>query len=375
MSTASADPEEVIELSVRPGGRSDSWLAIIERRRTTIVFAAIVGALVGRALVHFLPRTYEASERLLIVPVDDPTVSHGTTGFEAANAALPLVVAVMRSNRVAEETVDRLRLDAAWGLPLVEAHRRMSDRLLVASDRKGSLVTISFEDRVPARAQAVVATIAAQATAISTKLWAERNREHRHKLEADLAAVGAQLVGAEEAFREFRERTHVVDLPAQIEATVQQAVALERLRIDKTLNLRFARAFGDGGAIEVQRGQHERQAAAVELEALRHGRAGSPLLPLDDLPRLELEHARLKRAVDEQTQRHGLLALKVSELVAAEARPGGLAEVIDPPTVPTRPSGPSTVKLMSAGAFVGALLAALMVLLLARRSRLTKAGA
>jgi len=57
----------------------------------------------------------------------------------------------------------------------------------------------------------------------------------------------------------------------------------------------------------------------------------------------------------------------VSQLVAAEARPGGGASVIDPPTLPTKPSGPSGLKLGGAGAVAGALLAALVVLGLRRR--------
>ena len=87
------------------------------------------------------------------------------------------------------------------------------------------------------------------------------------------------------------------------------------------------------------------------------------------VPRLEVEHARLKRAVDEQSARHELLALKVSQLVAAEARPGGLAEVIDPPVEPRVPTGPSLVKLVVAGTLGGALLAGAVVLLLARSPR------
>jgi uncharacterized protein involved in exopolysaccharide biosynthesis len=375
MPSAPAEPE-LVELTIRPGVRSpQSSVAVIERHRRTIIFAAALGALSGAIAANVLPATYESKGRLFVVPADDPTAAHGTNAFDLANATLPLVVTSLHSRRVLEETVERLRLDTAWGVPARVARRRLDAGLTVATDRKANLITVSFEDRVPARARAVVGAIAERATALAIDLWAQRNRAHRRQLEADLAQVGAELTAAEDAFRGFRERTHIVDLASQIKATVEHAAALERLRIDKALNLRFARAFGDSASIEVQKGVRERAAVSVELEALRVGTSDmGPLLPLDQLPKLELEYTRLKRAVDEHAARHEMLALKVSELVAAEARPGGLAEVVDPPDEPQVPSGPSAVKLMLGGALMAALVAVAVVLVRARRRRAVGVG-
>ena len=365
--------EMEMEIVVPPPPRAP-WHAPLVRHRRAIVAAAIAGALVGEVAVNLLPATYEASGRLLIVPVEDPTAAAGGSAFEAANATLPVLVAVLRSRRVADATVEELRLDSAWRMTPEDARRRLIDRLAVATDRKANLMTLSFEDRVPARARAIVSAVAERAAAVSKELWIEANRAHRQKLESELDAVGATLATAEDAFRAFRERNGVVDLPSQMKASVEAAAALERLRIDKTLDLRFARAFGDRGAIEVQKGERERSAAAAELALLEHGGGSGPLLPLDALPRLEVEHARLKRAIDEQAARHELLALKVSQLVAAEARPGGLAEVIDPPIEPRTATGPSMGKLLCAGTVGGALFAAMLVLLFARRRDETADG-
>jgi uncharacterized protein involved in exopolysaccharide biosynthesis len=370
MNSTLAD-DEVLELTVEPSRRSEVWWRAIERHRNAVMVAAIVGGLLGAMAASVLPRTYEASERLLVVPVDDPTAPSSSNAFEAANSTLPLVVAVLRSRRVAQETVDQLHLDVAWGISGIAARKRLSERLSVSTDRKANQLTVAFEDGVPERARAVVEAVAERARALSRELWTERNREHRRKLESDLTAVGAELAAAEDAFGEFRERTHVVDLPAQVKATVEQAAALERLRIDKTLEMRFARAFGQAQSIEVQRAMRQRAAAGSELDRLRRGGGNAgPLLPLDDLARLEVEHGRLKRVVDEQAARHELLALKVSQLVAAEARPDGLAEVVDPPIVPTGASGPSVLKLIATGSLAGGLMAALLVLLFSHRRSL-----
>jgi uncharacterized protein involved in exopolysaccharide biosynthesis len=366
-STVSVEPE-LPELVVHDGGNSRSWLARIETRRRTILAAALIGALVGELVAVVLPPTYEATCKMFVIPVDDPTAIHGTNAFDVANATLPLVASLLRSRRLADDTVEQLKLDAAWGLTRRKASRRLFDTLTVATDRKTNLITVSFEDHDPGRALAVVSTVARQTTAISTSLWSERDREHRRRLEDDLATVTRQLGAAEQTLRGYRERMHVIDLPAQIEATVDQAAALERVRIEKSLDVRFARAFGHEQAYEVQKGARERSGAAAELAALRHGNGSAgPLLPLDALPEIAMEHAQLKRAADELAARRELLTSRVSQLLAAEARPGGGAAMIDPPTLPTKPSGPSGLKLGGAGAVAGALLAALVVLLLRRR--------
>src|SRR6185312_1580375 len=337
MSSTVVEPEPPA-LVVHEGGDSRSWLAHIETRRRTILTAALLGALAGELVALVLPPTYEATCKMFVMPVDDPTAIHGTNALDVANATLPLVSSLLRSRRLADDTVAELKLDAAWRLTKPRASRRLFDTLTVTTDRKTNLITVSFEDHDPARALAVVSTVAKQTTALSTSLWSERDREHRRRLEDDLATVTRQLGAAEEALRDYRERMHVIDLPAQIEATVDQAAALERVRIEKSLDLRFARAFGHEQAYEVQKGARERSGAAAELAALRHGSGGAgPLLPLDALPEIAMEHARLKRAADELAARRELLTSRVSQLVAAEARPGGGASVIDPPTLPTKP--------------------------------------
>jgi len=368
-STVFVEPE-LPALTVHDGGNSRSWLAHIESRRRTILLAALLGALAGEVAAVVLPPTYEATCKMFVIPVDDPTAIHGTNAFDVANATLPLVVALLRSRRLADDTVEHLKLDAAWSMTRRKASRHLYDTLTVATDRKTNLVTLSFEDHDPGRALAVVSTVAKQTTEISTSLWSERDREHRRRLENDLATVTTELGVAEDALRVYRERTHVIDLPSQIEATVEEGAALERVRIEKSLGVRFARAFGRDQAYEVQKSSRERSSAAAELEGLRHGNGSAgPLLPLDALPGIAMEHARLKRAVDELAARRDLLTSRVSQLLAAEARLGGGAAMIDPPTLPSRPSGPSGLKLGGAGAVAGAIVAALIVLLLRRRVR------
>lgn len=359
-------PESLEQMGAPPA--REPALALLERRRRTLACAALVGALGGALAAQLLPPWYESTARLVVVPVDDPTSGVSTNALDLANATLPMVVAVLRSARVTDTVVARLDLARAWQLTPARAARRLHAELDVATDRKSNLVTVSFEDHLPRRARDIVAVATEEATALGGELWSSRNRAHRLRLQAELSRVQTSLRAAEAAMRQFRERTHVVDLTAQVKASVEQAASLERLHIDKALGVRFARGYGDGEAIEVRKSAREREAVARELSGLRHDYARpGPLLALDELPALEVEHARLKRALDELGARNDLLALKVSQLEAAEARPGGRAEIIDPAVEPSRRAGPSLLRYGAVGAVALALLAAVFVLSTARR--------
>ena len=271
-------------------------LALLERKRRPLAWAALVGALAGATAAQLLPPRYRATAHLVVVPTDDPTGGSPTSGVEQATATLPIVVTVLHSARLAEAVVARLGLSAAWHMSAPAAALRLRAILDVATDRKSNLVTVAAEDRVPTRARDLVAAVTDEATTLGNALWSARNRTQRARLEADRAEVQRRLDGAEVAMRAFCQRAHVVDLPTQVKASVEQAAALERLHVDKAIAVRLSRGFGDDDAIEVRRATRERDAVARALVGLRTASAApGPLLALDDLPAIR-GRARAARA-------------------------------------------------------------------------------
>jgi uncharacterized protein involved in exopolysaccharide biosynthesis len=359
-----ADPEEPVVLTLPEAtGRS-----LLERRWRVLAVAGAMGGLCGGVIGRFLPSWFESTARLAVIPVEDPTGSGGTSAVEGANAALPMTAAILRSRGVTDELVANLGLTTVYGKSADRAREELLEHVTVTSDRKANLITIAAEDRLPDRARRIAATMAELGARRTVELWAARTHDHRRELEAELGRTNDRLRAAEDALRAFRERNGVVDLPAQIKASVEQAAALERQRIDKQLSLHYLRGFGDGGSVEVQRGSRERQATVRELSALRHGTHSlGPLLPLDSLPGLELEHTRLKRAIDIESARVDLLSLKIGQLTAAEARAAGRPELIDPATLPRDRARPSRLFLCVQCAAAAGALAALVLLLRARR--------
>jgi len=366
--------EPVEDFLVLPGGPekppSMPWVTLLAQHWRTIAAASLVGALAGAIVGLSSPAWYESSARLVVIPADDPTSPSSTSVVDGANATVPMLVAIVRSRSVVAEAVERLGLAAAYGKNIDEARLELSNHLEVTSDRKANMVTVAAEDRVPTRARDVAALVAELASQRAAELWAARSHQHRIKLEADLAQVSQRLRDAEDQLRRFREENHVFDLPSQIKASVEAAAALERQRIDKDIGLHYLRGFGGSNSIEVQRAVRERQATARALAVLEHGPiATGPLLPLDRLPPLEREQSQLKRAVDLEAARVEVLSLKISQLLAAEARPGGRPELVDPAGVPRHRSRPARTLMCLQFAVAAALVAALFVWLRAWRRR------
>jgi capsular polysaccharide biosynthesis protein len=254
-----------------------SLVAILERHRITLLLAAIGGALLGAIAGLLRPPSYQATAKLVIVPVDDPTATGGVTaGYDLATVTLPVVMAILHSSSLGERAVERLDLAHAWNLGAAQASARVTAGVMVGSERKTNLITLSYIDRSPERARDVAAALAELATTMSTELWSARNRQHRQTLERDLAEIDSRLAAAETALQDFRERNHVVDLPEQIRATVEEGAALERLRIGKSIDVRIAGGFGGPESVEVRKGSLERNAAEKALKAADAARRPAP---------------------------------------------------------------------------------------------------
>jgi uncharacterized protein involved in exopolysaccharide biosynthesis len=328
----------------------------------------VVGGALGAAAALVLPKWYESEVVLAMVPVDDPATLGRTNAPDGAASELPILTAVLHTRRVADETVRRLDLVRAWGLRSAdEARATLWSRLSVMVDRKSSFLTLRVEDRRPERAREILLALTSVANDVQGELWSSRLREHRRRLDERRVELGAALAAAEEALRDFKRRHHVVALDEQIKATVEQAAALEKIRQEKQLGLDFAAGFASPGSPEMLQAQREVRGARQALRSLGTAGGLGPGLPLDTLPALEVEHARLQRDVDAKSAAYALLQRQIDELATIESRPSGRADVVDPPTIPRRPHRPAKSALGLEGSFIGLVLAVLLVLLRARR--------
>jgi len=336
-------------------------LAVVLERWRVLAAALLIGAAGGIIASLLLPKWYESTMSFAVIPAEDPNTPT-TIDPTISNTALSLFSQVLTSRRVTDEVVSQLDLTKAYGRRTAqEARLQLINHITVLADRKSNLVTVSVEDRVPARATAIAQALGNVGRSVNNGIWSARSTDYRKQLEGRMAELNQKVNADEEALRAFRDREHVVDLPEQIRASVGEASYLERMKNERKVNLHFNQGFAGADAPEVRRSQLETGSAQAALSGLVHGsqRAG-PLLPLDNVPRLAEENSRLQRQIAGDNYTYELLVKQLEMARATEVRPAGRAEPLDAPSEPRQPVRPSRRALLAEGMFVGLLFGMLL---------------
>ncbi len=338
-------------------GTPERLLAAIRHRWWVLALALVVGCGSGIVAGTFLTPWYESTVSFAVLPMDDPTAP---VPADPNMTALPLFTQVLSSRRVADEVVAQLQLTRAPGKENPQdARTELQKHIGVWFDRKSNVATLSVEDRVPARARMIAQAFGEIGRTVNNEIWSAKTSEARKRLEARMAEHSTQLAAAEAEMRAFREREHVIDLPEQVKASVAEAAFLVRMKSQSKVSLHFNQAFAGADSPEVQRSQLEAGSAQAALKSMSH--SGGALLALDNVPRLEQEHARLKRQIDTYSSLYDVLVKQVETLRSAETRPGGRAELLDMPSEARNPVRPSRLALLVQGFFCGLLIGLFLV--------------
>jgi uncharacterized protein involved in exopolysaccharide biosynthesis len=278
------------------------------RALRALLLGAAVGGLLGGIAGTFAKKWYESSAQLAVIPIDDPT--QPAISLEGASAALPMLTAVLQTGPIADEVVGAFGLSGVYGtLSVAESRAAFWKHVAVTSDRRSGIVRITAEDQDAKRAQQIAQALADAGMRRMTELWSAGPREQREKLEARLEESSESLAKAEQEMQRFRERTGIAEADEQ--------------------------------------------------------RGGLP--SLHALPRLQIEYARRKRAIDEFVGARDLLFRQIQQLRSVEARPLARIYLVDAPIESRTPARPRRLTLIFVGVIAVAGLAWLLEQLLANK--------
>ena len=273
-----------------------------------LFLGSVVGGLLGGIAGTFAKKWYESSAQLAVIPIDDPTQS--AISLEGASAALPMLTAILQTGPMADEVVGALGLSSVYATGSVaESRAAFWKHVAVTSDRRSGIVRITAEDQDAKRAQRIAQALADSGMRRMMELWSAGPREQREKLEARLEGTSDALGKAEQEMQRFRERTGIA------EADEQRGV----------------------------------------------------LPSLHALPRLQIEYARRKRAIDEYVAARDLLFRQIQQLRGVEARPLARIYLVDAPIESRSPARPRRLTLIFVGAIAAAGLAWLLEQLFAHK--------
>ncbi len=361
---------------------------------------ALLGLAAGLVYAFVAPKWYKAE--LSVVPSVSPKGGTGALLSSAVSALgvadLPFDVggggadvdridALFHSRSVSDRVIAKFNLVARYDLKYLEDARDTLWNLCATKiDKKGNLVTLSCEDKVPDMARTMAAYIADEANQVARRTSTSSAGEERQFLEKRVAQAKDDLDQASRKLRQFQEQNKIISLPDQAKAVVTSMATLRAEMLDKQMQLAFVDGFASSD--ESTSSQLRRQVGILEhkLKSLQEAKSpidspaqdpsSSPKQPKADshdtgglfppamnIPKLQYEVEDLLR---EQKIQQTLLSLLTERYEIArvnEARDTSTFQILDNPVVPTKKSRPKRMIIAAIACLMGCLVGIVMTMI------------
>jgi tyrosine-protein kinase Etk/Wzc len=375
-------------------------LASIVKRRKLIYVNVIVVGIISLIISLLMPKWYKSEA--IVLPQMNDSFSLGLGGAlgEIAGSMLgpsgyelPMLATradvyetILKSRRVAEDVIQQFDLKRLYKSDNIDlAVKELRNHVLTEVGRDGSL-KISFEAKRDPQLAAdaanyLVATLdrinqqTSQSKAKNTRMFVEKRLEDNKK----------ELAAAEQALKKFQEENNTLSLPEQTRVSVESAAQLmgELTTLRIQLGVMGKEMSPSHGAMvelknkinqidkvlrEMKQGGGSRAAGNVGMDEL--------LLPLEKVPELGLQYARLFREVKIQEAIFELLTQQYEQARIQEMEDTPTLQVLQKATPPVLKSRPKRAIVILVSV-IFALIVSLLIILVQEyfaRMRVHNAG-
>jgi len=346
-------------------------------RWKVLLVCAVLGLGAGTGYALLAPAWYEA--RLAVLPSQDGENSKlaKVAALGAAAGLSPTVSnevqrvhAVLSSVSVAQAVIAKFELQDRYDARSIEAARKqLQEHCTTSIELKAGIVTVTCEDHNPMIACAITAYFGEVGNQVFERITVSTARGERRFLEQMVAKTKEDVDRSSTALREFQERNHVLDLPAQSKAVISAMATLQGDLISKRLQLSYLKGFASAEEPRVQQLVEQAAIADRELRRLESSSTG------DDhdnpkffpgalrVPGLTFELAQLMRTQKIDETVYAMLNERLAMTRVDEARDTAAFQILDAPTIPTTPSRPRRARAAALATVAG--LAAGVVFVLA----------
>lgn len=367
------------DLDNAPAQDSSFYVArLIWRNRKFFGRAVAISTLFGILATFLIPVRYESTARL--VPPDPESFSAlsliagmagGTGGTGGKMSPLgsmagdllgvkssgALFEAILHSRTVQDKLIERFQLRKVyWDKYWEDARKDLANRTDVAEDRKSGVITITFTDHNPQRAQQMTQVAIEELDRLVAQLSTSSAHRERVFIEGRLAQVKGDLGTASTQFSEFASKNGAIDITAQTKAEVEGAAMLEGQLITARSELEGLQQIYTSSNVRVRAAQA--RIAELEKQLQKVGGTSSDTAfdpardlypPLRQLPVLGVRWLQLYRDTKIQETVYELLSQQYEIARIQEAKEIPTVKVLDPPIVPEKKSFPPRMLFMFTG--------------------------
>jgi tyrosine-protein kinase Etk/Wzc len=352
------------------------FVAILVQRWKVIAIICIVGATAGLLYALFAPRWYQAT--LTVVPSQRSTDAAAMSlmaklpnAVDVFTTDVQRIHAVLASNSVADEVIDRFNLRTRYGVNhREEARVALREHCSSSVDRKSGLVSLTCEDQEPKVAEQMASYFGEVGNRAFGRVSASSAREERKFLESQVLKVRTDVDESSRKLREFQERHKVVDLPEQSKATISAMASIQGDLLSKQLELSYLNKFSSSTEANVVQLRQQIAIMEAKLKQLEDAQqektrgGASEFFPgAMNVPALRFELEQLIRQQKIQETLFFLMTQRYETAKIDEARDTSTFQILDYPTIPTVHSRPRTKRSMGLGIGAGLFAGCAFVLL------------
>ena len=395
--TMISNPEPYIELTERaphPPSHEQSALVncavLLWRNRARLVRVTAVGGLLTLLIAFVIPNRYESSTRLM-----GPDMKAGASealltgllsrtggpggGLVGLGANLlgisdsgAVFIGVLNSRSVADSLVKKFDLKKVyrdrWDK---DAREDLADRTNISQDRKSEIITITVEDRNPARAAAMATAYVDELNRLLALVNTSSAHRERVFIEERLKVVRQELDTAAKQLSDFSTKTTTLDLKEQGKAMVGAVATLQGELIAYETQLSGLQQIYTANNVRVRSLQARVNELRHQLEQVRGSGVQPPpgaaegdeeIPSFRRLPALGVTYSDLYREVKIREAVFETLTQQYEMAKISEAKEIPSVKVLDPANLPEKKSAPPRLLITALGVILSFAFGAMFVI-------------
>jgi uncharacterized protein involved in exopolysaccharide biosynthesis len=355
------------EIMATPTQTMPNWVrnaSLLWDQRRLLLRVAGITLVLSAAIAFLIPKRYESVARLM--PPEQSSsgaamlavlAGHSLgglgglgnlAGLLGGRTSSALYIDLLHSRSISDHIIDRFNLQQVYKKRYrIDTVKYLAHHTTMVDDKKSGVITVTFSDTDPRRAQAIAQAYLDELNSLLTHANTSSARREREFIEKRLVSVQAELQAAEKALGQFSSNNVTFDIKEQTHAMVDAAAKLQgELIVGQSELDSLQQIYGEENvrvrAVRARIGVLKSELAKMSGSSSDEFKGdSSELYPsLRQIPKLAVPYADLYRRVRIQETVFELLSQQYELSRIEEAKDTPVVAVFDQPLVPEKKSFP-----------------------------------
>jgi tyrosine-protein kinase Etk/Wzc len=353
---------------------------LLYRRRSRLLSAAAIAAVVSGIIVFVIPVSYTAEAVILtpqqaqsslssfLGPLAGLAPAAGASGLGLLSGLglrnpADLYVGVLESRTIADALITQFGLKDVYQVPDYTRARKRLARNTRVEGGKDSLIRIRVDDHDAARAAKLANAYVEELSKSNSRLAFTEAGQRRLFFEGQLKKEKDALAEAEIGLRNTQQATGLVAPSGQAEALLRVGGQLHTEILSRETQLEAMKTFAADDNPRLQIVKRELGVLQSQLHQLEQGdyKPGTLELPTGRLPEASLKYIRAVRELKYHETLFEVLSRQYEAARLDEAKSAALIQIVDRAVTPERKTWPPRTLLISITVFATVLVFAFWI--------------